>query len=91
MTRRFQTDILTFINIVPITFFNEKQNAVEVSTFGLEYIESKIAIEIIKSLRYKLRMFGVPLSGPTNMFMDNEAVYKSTSVPESTSKKNHLS
>ena len=36
-------------------------------------------------------MFGVPINGPTNMFMDNEAVYKSASVPESTLKKKHLS
>ena len=91
VTRRSQTGILIFINRAPITFFSKKQNTVEVSTFGSEYIASRIAIEMIESLRYKLRMFGVPLSGPTNMFMDNEAVYKSTSVPESTLKKKHLS
>ena len=63
----------------------------EVSTFESEYIVSRIAIEMIESHRYKLRMFGVPLSGSTNMFMNNEAVYKSTSVPESTLKKKHIS
>ena len=36
-------------------------------------------------------MFGVPLSGPKNMCMDNEAVYENTSIPESTLKKKHLS
>ena len=91
VTRRSQTGILIFVNRAPITFFSKKQNTVEVSTFGSEYIASRIAIEMIESLRYKLRMFGVPLSGPTNLFMDNEAVYKSTSVPESTLKKKHLS
>ena len=63
----------------------------EISTFGSEFIASRIAVEMIESLRYKLRMFGVPIHGPTNVFMDNEAVYKSTSVPESTLKKKHLS
>ena len=71
-------------------FFSKKQNTVEISTFGSEFIASRIAIELIESLRYKLRMFGVPLQGPTNLFMDNEAVYQNTSVPESTLKK-HLS
>ena len=72
-------------------FFSKKQNTVEISTFGSEFIASRIAIELIESLRYKLRMFGVPLQGPTNLFMDNEAVYQNTSVPESTLKKKHLS
>ena len=81
VTRRSQTGILIFINRAPITFFSKKQNTVEVSTFGSEYIASRIAVEMIESLRYKLRMFGVPLPDPTNLFMDNEAVYKSTSVP----------
>ena len=42
-------------------FFSKKQNTVEISTFGSEFIASRIAVEIIESLRYKLRMFGVPL------------------------------
>lgn len=91
VTRRSQTGVLIFINSAPIMFFSKKQNTVEISTFGSEFIASRIAIELIESLRYKLRMFGVPLQGPTNLFMDNEAVYQNTSVPESTLKKKHLS
>ena len=36
-------------------------------------------------------MFGVPLDGPTVIFGDNEAVVKSTTSPESTLKKKHVS
>ena len=36
-------------------------------------------------------MFGVPIDGPTNIYCDNEAVYKSTVTPESTLKKKHHS
>ena len=36
-------------------------------------------------------MFGIPLEGPTNVFCDNEAVFKNTSTPESTLKKKHVS
>lgn len=36
-------------------------------------------------------MFIVPLKGATSIFCDNEAVYKSTILPESTLKKKHHS
>jgi hypothetical protein len=59
--------------------------------FGSEFTAMKNAIEMIEALRYKLRMFGVPLTGPTNVFCDNEAVYKNTTRPESTLSKKHHS
>ena len=43
----------------------------------------KQAIELLKALRYKLRMFGVPISGPANVYCDNEAVYKNVAIPSS--------
>jgi len=36
-------------------------------------------------------MFGIPLEGGTNVYCDNEAVYKNTVLPESTLKKKHHS
>ena len=44
-----------------------------------------------EELRYKLRMFGVPIDGPTNVFCDNEAVYRNTVLSESTLNKKHHS
>ena len=41
------------------------------------------------ALRYKLRMFGVPIEGPCNVFCDNNGVVKNTSIPESTLMKKH--
>ena len=41
-------------------------------------------------MRYKLRMFGVPLEVPTAMLCDNKAVLKNKSIPEFVlRKKNH--
>ena len=51
----------------------------------------KTAIEMIEALRYKLRMFGVPINVPANIFCDNQAVYSNTVEPESTLKKRHHS
>lgn len=46
---------------------------------------------MVKALRYKLRMFGVPIDGPADVFCDNEAVYINTVTPESVLKKKHHS
>ena len=46
-------------------------------------------MELIEGLRYKLRMFGVPLDGPARIFCDNQAVVMNASFPESTLKKKH--
>ena len=51
----------------------------------------KISVELIAALRYKLRMFGVPIDGSTDIFCDNEAVYKNASTPESQLSKKHHS
>jgi hypothetical protein len=91
ITRRSQTGILLFINRAPIIWYSKRQNTVETSTFGSEFVALRIAVELIESLRYKLRMFGIPIDGPTNVYCDNEAVTKNTIYPESTLKKKHNS
>ena len=63
----------------------------QASTFGSEFIALRIATEMVEALRYKLRMFGVGLSGPARVFCDNEAVVKSSTMPESRLKKKHCS
>jgi Reverse transcriptase (RNA-dependent DNA polymerase) len=90
-TRRSQTGILILINSAPIIWYSKRQNTVEASTFGSEFTAMKNAIELIEAMRYKLRMFGVPIEGSTNVFCDNEAVCKNTTLPESTLKKKHHS
>ena len=91
VTRRSQTGILIFINKAPIIWHSKRQNTVEASTFGSEITAMKNAVELIEALRYKLRMFGVPIEGPTNIFCDNEAVTKNCGIPESTLRKKHHS
>lgn len=88
---RSQTGILIFINKAPMHWYNKRQNTVKASTFGAEFCAMKCAVEMIEALRYKLRMFGVPIDGAAGIFCNNEAVYKNTSMPESTLKKKHHS
>ena len=91
VTRRSQTGLLLFVNRAPIVWFSKWQNTIETSTFGSEFIAMKTAVEQIESLCYKLRMFGIPVEDPMNVFCDNESVFKNTTIPNSTLKKKHTS
>jgi hypothetical protein len=42
------------LNRAPITWYSKAQNMVESSTFGLEFVALRIAVEMTKALRYKL-------------------------------------
>ena len=91
VTRRSQTGILIFLNKALIVWYNKWQNTMETSTFGSKFIAMRTAVEHIEALRYKLRMFGILIEGPTNVFCDNEAVFKNTTIPKSMLKKKHNS
>lgn len=91
ITRRSRTGIIIFLNMAPIIWVSQRQATVESSTFGSEFVAMRNAIEHVKSLRYKLRMFGIPIEGPAYVFGDNDSVIKNSSQPESTLKKKHHS
>ena len=89
VTRRSHTGILIFVCNAPIIWFCKRQNTVEAATFGSEFVALRICKELIVGLRYKLRMFGVPIEGPTNVFCDNRGVVQNASIPESVLLKKH--
>ncbi len=47
----------------------------------------KHGIKTLSGLRYKIRMMGTPLSGPTYVYGDNKSQVTNSSRPESTLKK----
>ena len=52
----------------------------------------KSRIEAITHLRYKLRMFGIPMADkPAHVICDNESVVKNSTLVESTLNKKHNS
>lgn len=91
VTRRSTTGIVIFVNGAPIVWYSKRQNTIETSTFGSEFVALKIAIELNEGLRYKIHMMGVPLDGPTSGFCDNESVFKNASMPQSSLNKKHNS
>jgi hypothetical protein len=52
LTRRSHTGVILYINRAPIIWYSKRQNTVESSTFGSEFIAMKIAVELIEGLRY---------------------------------------
>ena len=71
VTQQSHTGIIIFVNRALIIWYSKQQNTVETSTFGSEFVATRIAVVLIESLRYKLRMFGVPIDGATNVYCDN--------------------
>ena len=69
--------------ISPIFWLSQWQNIFETSTFGSEYVTLWIWRDLTKSLRNELRMFGIPIKGPAQVFCDNKGVVKNIRIPES--------
>ena len=90
-TWRSHTGVLIYVNCEPVVWYSKHQNMVESSTFGSEYIALKTAVDLIEALRYKLRMFGIPIENSTMIFCDNEAVVLNSTHSESTLKRKHIS
>ena len=85
--RRSRTGFFVFLNCALIQWCSKKQPTIETSVFGAEFVAMKHGIETVRGIRYKLRMMGVKLSGPTYVYGDNMSVIHNTQKPESTLKK----
>ena len=91
ITRKSHTGYVIFVNRAPIVWYSKRQNTIESSAFSSEFVAAKTCVEHIAAIRYKLRMFGVPLDGPTNVLCDNESVVKNSSRIDSTLHRKHVS
>mmetsp|Transcript_2441 Transcript_2441/g.3428 ORF Transcript_2441/g.3428 Transcript_2441/m.3428 type:complete len:402 (+) Transcript_2441:1306-2511(+) len=87
ITRRSCTGFIVFLNNSPIYWFSKKQNGIETSSFGSEFIAPKQCCEYICGLQYKLHMMGIEVNGPAYIYGDNKSVLSNASVPESVFKK----
>ncbi len=57
--------------------------------FGSEFMVMQIAVKLLESLRYKSRMFGIPIERLVNIFCDNSSVVTNATELASTLKKKH--
>ena len=86
-TRRSRTGFMIFMNMALINWLSKKQPTVESAVFGSEFVAMKHGVETLRGIRYKLRMMGVEVFGPTYIYGDNMSVVHNTSKPESMLKK----
>lgn len=91
VTCRSHTGINIYLNCALIIWYSKAKSTVKSSPFGSEFIAMRICVEMLEAIRYKLRMFGIPIEGPCNVFCDNQSVVTNSTVPSSTLKKKHNS
>jgi hypothetical protein len=86
-TRRLFTCFFVFMSTALVQWFSKQHATTETSVFGAEFVAMKIRMESLRGLRYKLRMMGVRISGPSYIYGDNMLVIHNTQRPESMLKK----
>ena len=89
ITGRSVTGIIEFVNKTPLDWYSKKQNTVETSTYGSEFVAGRTATERAIDNRTMFRYFGVHVKGSTMMFGDNESVVDSSTIPHSRLHKRH--
>ena len=65
VTRTSHTGFMIFCNMALINWLSKKHPTIETAVFGAEFVAMKHRVETICGRHYKLRMMGVPITGPT--------------------------
>ena len=90
-TRRRLTGFIILLNRAPIILYSKIQNTVEDITFYSEFTKSKAYIEHITALRFKLRMFEIPVVESTKILFGNARVVNNSSILSYAVNKNYIS
>ena len=77
-----RSGLLIDVNTILVQWFFKKQLTVKTSVFGTEFVNMKEDIDVLKGLKHKLRMMGIPISGPLYIYGDKMPVVHNTSRPE---------
>ena len=65
---------MMYFQIALISWLSNKQATVEKAVFRLYFFAMPHGVETLRGIRYKLRMMGVPIDGPTYIFGENMSV-----------------
>ncbi len=72
VTRQSRTGVLIYVNKAPIVWYSKKQNSIESSSFGSEFMALKTGVELLEGLIYELQMIGVSLLSYFRICLDEE-------------------
>ena len=89
VTRISHSGILIFVNNTQIIVFIKRHNTMYLSTYGYDLGGVGIIRDLSVALRIKLRMFGVPIYGPSDFYCYNKGVLDNTSASKSIISKKH--
>ena len=75
------------MNMAMINWNTKKQATIKGVVFGSKCLAIKQGVEALRGIRFKLRMMGVKIDGPTYVYGDNISVIHNTSNPKLVLKK----
>jgi hypothetical protein len=73
--------------LATIVWLSKQQVTIETSVIGAEFIAMQHRIEMMRGLRYKILMMGIPVTVPMYIYGDNKSQVTNLSRPKSTLKK----
>ena len=82
MSCRLRSGFLIYVNTALVQWFSKKHSMAEMSVFGTEFVAMKQGTDKLRSLRYKLWMMGIPISGPSYIYGNNMPAVQNTSIPK---------
>ena len=85
--RRARTRFMMYMNMSLINWSSKKQSTIETSVFCAEFVAMKVRVVTLHATLHKLRMMGIPISGPAYIYGDDMSVIHNTLKPESTIEK----
>ena len=91
VTKRSVTEIIIFLNNIPVKWISKRQKTVETFTYRSKLVATKITVETIIGMRYQLKMLSVNIDGLADMFGDNKSVVLNTTILSSVLKKKKYS
>ena len=71
VSHRSRIAFFIHVNTSLVQWFSKKQSTVETTVFASDFDAMKQGIDALDGLRYKLRMMGIPISGPSYIYGDN--------------------
>ena len=89
-TYRSISGIIQFVGCTPVLWSSRHQGCIATSTYCVEFVVMRQAVEEAISLSYMLRCLGIPITNPTNLYGDNFGSIQSASIPDSELKKKHV-
>ena len=89
-TYRSITGLIIFVGRMLVLYILKHQGGIETSTYGVEFIAMKTAVEEVISVHYMLRCLEIKVTKPIFILGDNRSVILNSTVLSSLLKKKHI-